>query len=367
MEDYYVRSIPRLTLRPVQLFLRRVVWHGVLAATLFLLTDRHILAAERFHDPSTIVRCKDDYWIFSTGPGVRSWRSKDLIHWEEGPHSLENPPPAWIDDIVPDHKGYFWAPDCIRLGERYLLYYSVSGWGRNASAIGLASNPTLDPDDPAYRWTDEGIVIQSTTRDSFNSIDASLLRDPADGRLWMALGSFWSGLKMVELDPINGKRLHPDAPLVPLAFHKEIEAPCLIAHGGAYYLIYNWGLCCRGAKSTYELRVGRSDRVTGPYLDRAGVDLRVNGGSLFLGTQRSFVKAVTNGSATTSTTRPTAALARWQCVGCNGMRMAGQCRESFCGRNNHNNQLTVDPNHQTYETLRLVALPVATSALDICC
>ena len=214
-------------------------WPLLLAVLLFAgCRDGHG-AGERFHDPSTVVRCGDEYWLFSTGTGVQSWRSKDLTNWQPGPHVLEKLP-DWINDVVPGHKGYFWAPDCLQSHGRYLLYYSVSGWGKNASAIGLASNPTLDPANPAYSWTDDGIVVRSTTQDGFNAIDPSLMLDPA-GRLWMAFGSFWGGIKLVELDPVSGKRVRSDAPLYPLAYHKQIEAPCLISHGGAFYLFVDWG------------------------------------------------------------------------------------------------------------------------------
>src|SRR5688572_2732062 len=66
----------------------------------------------RLHDPSTIIKCKDEYWLFATGPGVSSWRSKDLTRWERGPRVFTNPPP-WISNIVAGHRGYFWAPDVI--------------------------------------------------------------------------------------------------------------------------------------------------------------------------------------------------------------------------------------------------------------
>jgi arabinan endo-1,5-alpha-L-arabinosidase len=264
------------------------IWRGCfLVVILSQACHGNSFAIERFHDPSAIIQCKDEYWIFSTGAGVKSWRSKDRLHWEAGPRVLEKLPP-WINDIVPGHKGYFWAPDPILSKGRYLLYYSVSGWGKNASAIGLATNSTLDPADPAYRWTDEGIVVQSTLRDSYNAIDPSLTFD-AEGRLWMAFGSFWAGIQLVELDPVSGKRIKPDSPLYPLAFHKTIEAPCIIFHGGAYYLFVNWGFCCRGMNSTYEIRVGRSNRITGPYVDQKGEDLRVDGGSLFLGNEGTLI------------------------------------------------------------------------------
>ena len=121
------------------------------------------------HDPSTIVRSGGEYWLFSTGQGIRSWRSRDLTQWEEGPRVFESPP-AWTTNAVPGFRGHIWAPDIIRSGERWLLYYSVSTWGKNTSAIGLATNPTLDPADPRYAWVDEGPVIQSVAGDDFNAI-----------------------------------------------------------------------------------------------------------------------------------------------------------------------------------------------------
>jgi arabinan endo-1,5-alpha-L-arabinosidase len=239
-------------------------------------------AAPRVHDPSTIVHCKDEYWLFATGRGVRSLHSKDRVNWKPGPPVFSESP-AWITEVVPGNSGYFWAPDVIRVNGRYLLYYSVSTWGKNTSAIALATNPTLDPADPGYCWADEGIVIRSTAADDFNAIDPSVLLD-AKGRLWMAFGSFWTGIKLVQLDPVTGKRLAPDSPLYSLARHESIEAACLYQRGGYHYLFVNWGLCCRGAKSTYEIRVGRSTSITGPYLDRNGVDLLHDGGSVFLST-----------------------------------------------------------------------------------
>jgi beta-xylosidase len=99
------------------------------------------------HDPSTIVKCKDEYWFFATGPGVSSWRSKDLVRWESGPRVFATPP-IWSTNVTARHRGYFWAPDVVHHDGRYLVYYSVSQFGVNTSAIGLASNPTLDPADP---------------------------------------------------------------------------------------------------------------------------------------------------------------------------------------------------------------------------
>jgi arabinan endo-1,5-alpha-L-arabinosidase len=243
----------------------------------------------RVHDPSTIVKSKDEYWVFYTGRGVPSYRSKDLVRWEPGPRAFASPP-SWVAEAVPENRGGmdFWAPDAIRLGDTYLLYYSVSRFGRNTSAIAVATNPVLDPGDPKHAWTDQGIVVRSSPRDDFNAIDPAVTLD-AGGRLWMSFGSFWSGIKLIELDPATGKRSAPDSPMHSLARHDAIEAPFIYYHEGSYYLFVNWGRCCRGVNSTYNIRVGRSPEITGPYLDREGKDLAGEGGSLLLETDGPFI------------------------------------------------------------------------------
>jgi arabinan endo-1,5-alpha-L-arabinosidase len=52
-------------------------------------------------------------------------------------------------------------------------------------------------------------------RDNFNAIDPSVMID-TDKRMWMAFGSFWSGIKLVELDAATGLR-KAGAPLHALA------------------------------------------------------------------------------------------------------------------------------------------------------
>ncbi|MGA2247212.1 MAG: arabinan endo-1,5-alpha-L-arabinosidase [Verrucomicrobiota bacterium] len=240
------------------------------------------------HDPSTIVRSGDEFWVFYTGRGIPSYRSKDLVTWVRGPAVFTNAL-AWQDAAVPGHRGiYFWAPDIIHLGGRYLLYYAVSTFGKNVSAIGLASNPTLDNQDAKFGWTDGGLVIQSSHTNDFNTIDPAIFQD-ADGTLWLAFGSFWSGIKLVQLDPDTGKRIAPGSPIYSLAHNDSIEAPYIYRHDDLYYLFVNWGLCCRGTNSTYEIRVGRAKKVTGPYLDQTGTDLMADGGTAFLKSHGSFI------------------------------------------------------------------------------
>lgn len=241
----------------------------------------------RLHDPSSLVRCGETYWLFSTGRFVSSWSSSDLMEWQRGP-AVFSELPAWVRAIVPEQRGHFWAPDIIHLGDRYLLYYSVSSFGKNTSAIALATATTLDPNAADYGWQDQGIVIQTDATDRFNAIDPAVI-ETAAGELWMAFGSFWSGLQLLALDPATGMPADPAAEPIPLAWNESIEAAHLHERDGWFYLFLNHGTCCQGVESTYEIRVGRSRTINGPYLDQAGRDLRRRGGTLLLASDGPFI------------------------------------------------------------------------------
>jgi arabinan endo-1,5-alpha-L-arabinosidase len=240
----------------------------------------------RVHDPSNIIRDGQRFWIFSTGDGIKTLHSTDLQDWTPGKPALDKNP-TWAKDVAAVHRDYFWAPDIIRAGDTFMLYYSVSSWGKNTSAIGLATNVTLDPSRPEFSWQDAGIVIRTFETNDFNAIDPAVSFD-AEGRLWMTLGSYWSGIKLIELDPRSGHRISPESPIHTLAKNASIEAAYIHRRTTNYFLFVNWGQCCRGTNSTYEIRVGRSTKITGPYLDRDGKDMARGGGTLFLSSQPPF-------------------------------------------------------------------------------
>lgn len=122
----------------------------------------------RVHDPATLIKSGETYWTFATGDGIKTLRSTNLSDWIfDIPVFLTNP--SWTADIADIHRDYFWAPDIIKVNNHYLLYYSVSSWGKNTSAIGIASNPTLDPADANFHWSDSGIVVRSFNTNSFNT------------------------------------------------------------------------------------------------------------------------------------------------------------------------------------------------------
>ena len=233
------------------------------------------------------------YYSFNTGNYIASKYSTNRLYWSSGPTVFSrNTIPSWISTAVPDFTRTFWAPDIIHLDGLFYLYYSCSTFGSQVSAIGLVTNPTLDPNDPNYQWTDQGPVIQSGSG-NYNAIDPSVLV-ASDGRMWMTFGSFWDGIKMIELDPATGLRVSPNSTVYSLARHlplppDAIEASCLIQRSNYYYLFVNWDTCCSGLDSTYQIRVGRSTSVTGPYRDRNNVNMYSGGGTLFLEGTGKFV------------------------------------------------------------------------------
>lgn len=270
------------------------------------------------HDP---VMAEQDgtYYVFGTGEGVAVWSSDDMEHWRREAPVFEETP-AWVFDMLPGFDGVMWAPDIYEHDGTYYLYYSVSAFGRNNSAIGVATNETLDAQDPRFEWVDQGIVVRSVPgRNLWNAIDANVTHD-ADGTPWMAFGSHWGGIKLTRLaedltqvaqapgerewhtvaarhrywkldERDAGDSANPELSYDSLYTEEileanrnsesgAVEAPFLFRKNGYYYLFVSWDRCCRGAESTYKIVVGRSRDITGPYLDREGEEMTQGGGSL---------------------------------------------------------------------------------------
>lgn len=250
------------------------------------------------HDPVMILQ-DSTYYVFCTGRGIAVWASKDRQHWTALPPVFTTPP-AWTTATIPGFTGHFWAPDISYHNGYYYLYYAVSVFGKNTSAIGVAMNKTLDPNAPGYRWQDLGKVIQSVPgRDRWNAIDPNLAVDE-QGEPWLAFGSFWDGIKLVRLNE-NRKEIaepqqwytiasRPRNPAIPdtAAGDAAIEAPFICKKDKYYYLFVSFDYCCRGEKSTYKMMVGRAEKIQGPYLDRDGTPMTLGGGSLVLGGDKNW-------------------------------------------------------------------------------
>lgn len=237
------------------------------------------------HDP-VLIREGDTYYLFATGGQyIQAKTSTDLIAWKDAGSVLDKIP-DWAHEAVPGTKG-IWAPDISYVDGQYRLYYSISTFGSNRSAIGLATSPTLDRSAPDYAWTDRGLVVQSVPGDDFNAIDPNLVID-AEGGQWLSLGSFWTGIKLFRLDPATGKPAPGTTPYAiarrpaPNGGPAPVEAPFIFRHDGDYWLLVSYDYCCKGVNSTYYTVAARAKDVTGPYLGRDGSAMMDGGGTILL-------------------------------------------------------------------------------------
>jgi len=246
-------------------FMRSHFLKGTVFILFFLRLSGLIFAQEGepyIHDPSTIMLCDGKYYTFGTGGG-------GLIS-EDG----------WIWHGGAERPGGGVAPDVIHIGDRYYMTYAKGGGGLgggHASNVYVMWTKTLDPKSPDFGFKDETIVATSDGEEDCDAIDSAFLLDPTDGRLWLSYGTYFGFIRLIELDPKTGKRMPGNEP-VNIAI--DCEATAMMYRDGWYYLLGTHGTCCDGPNSTYNIRVGRSRKVTGPYLDNMDIPMLRGGGKL---------------------------------------------------------------------------------------
>ena len=213
------------------------------------------IGAPYIHDPSTIAECDGKYYTFGTGGG--GLISEDGWTWNSGA----------------DRPGGGAAPDVMKIGDRYLCIYGATGGGLgggHAGRILTMWNKTLDPKSPDFKWTEAVEVCASDGMEDQDAIDPGMLLDPTTGRLWVSYGTYFGTIRLIELDPKTGFRVKGNK-------EKDIAIDCeasdLIYRDGWYYLLGTHGTCCDGVNSTYNIVVGRSKSVEGPYLDNVNRDM----------------------------------------------------------------------------------------------
>jgi arabinan endo-1,5-alpha-L-arabinosidase len=237
------------------------------------------------HDPSMVRGTDGVYYLFSTHNGIEIRTSTDRTAFTRVGSVLPNGA-TWASAYTSNVKD-LWAPDVSFHTGTYYLYYAVSSFGSNHSAIGLATSTTAK----AGSWTDRGVVYTSSSGGSYNAIDPGLLVDTT-GTWWLVFGSFWTGIKMIQIDPATGKQLASNTTRYNIAQRPSPdaeEAPVIVHHGSFYYLFVSWDYCCRGTSSTYRVMVGRSSSVTGPYVDRNGTAMTSGGGTEILATHGTVI------------------------------------------------------------------------------
>ena len=223
------------------------------------------------HDPSNIMECDGKYYTFGTGGG--GLISEDGWNWYSG--------------AVRPGGGA--APDALKIGDRYLIAYSATGGGLGGGHAGRVLtmwNKTLDPNSPDFAYTEAIEVAASLNDEDCDAIDAGLFLDPTTGRLYCTYGTYFGFIRMVELDPKTGAKVEGTVdPNIAI----DCEATTMIYRNGWYYLLGTHGTCCDGVNSTYNIVVGRSRNVTGPFLDNMGRDMVAGGGKMVIdGEDRQF-------------------------------------------------------------------------------
>jgi arabinan endo-1,5-alpha-L-arabinosidase len=221
------------------------------------------------HDPSTIMECDGKYFTFGTGGGGL----------------ISNDGWTWYGGGVRPGGGA--APDAIKIGDRYLIIYGATGGSSNhKGAILTMWNKTLDPASPDFKYSEPVVVATSDGYEENDAIDPSVLLDPTTGRLWMTYGTYFGFIRLVELDPKTGKRVAGNK-AVDVAI--TCEASTLVYRDGWYYLLATHGSCCDGPNSTYNVVVGRSKKITGPYLDNVGRSMLEGGGKMVIATRGKLI------------------------------------------------------------------------------
>ena len=251
--------------------MKRMKITSLLALLTALLTQTLIAQVGKpfIHDPSTIIECDGKYYTFGTGGG-------GLISAD-----------GWIWNGGAVRPGGGAAPDAIKIGDRYLVVYGATGGSSNhKSAILTMWNKTLNPNSPDFKYTDAVVVATSDGYEESDAIDPGVMLDPSTGRLWVAYGTYFGFIRIVELDPKTGKLVEGNKP-VDVAI--TCEAADLIYRDGWYYLLATHGTCCDGANSTYNIVVGRSKKVTGPYLDNVGRSMLEGGGKMVVATEGNLI------------------------------------------------------------------------------
>ena len=244
------------------------------------------------HDPALWAGCAGEPWyVYSTGANIPIRRSTNGGQSWQNAGTVFSSKPAWINQQISGVTD-LWAPEIHydAAQGKYYLYYSASTFGSQRSLIGLATNTTLDPSAPGYRWVDEGVVLQSYAGNAYNAIDPNIIIG-SNGAHYMVFGSWWEGIHIVQLNWPSGKPASGATPIRLATKGGGIEGASMMQRGNYYYLFTSIGKCCAGADSTYQITVGRSTSPTGPFLDANGVDMRNGGGTVVLGRHGNFVAA----------------------------------------------------------------------------
>lgn len=244
--------------------MKKIIFSSVLVALLAAGSAKAQIGQPWIHDPSTLAFSDGKWWTFGTGGG--GLVSEDGWTWKSG---------------IAQRPGGGAAPDVIKIGDRYLVGYSATGGGLGGGHAGKVLtmwNLSLDPASPVFNYSEPQVVAESKFDEDCDAIDVGFIMTP-EGRLFCTYGTYFGNIRQIELDPKTGGKL---AGAVERDVAIDCEASDMIYNNGWYYLLGTHGTCCDGVNSTYNIVVGRSRSVTGPFIDNVGRDMLGGGGKMVI-------------------------------------------------------------------------------------
>ncbi|KAF2260429.1 putative arabinan endo-1,5-alpha-L-arabinosidase A [Lojkania enalia] len=234
------------------------------------------------HDPALIRRDDGTYFRFSTGGKIAIHSAPSI----QGPWVYQGAAIPNGSKINKAGKDDLWAPDVTKVGDTYYLYYSVSSFGSQDSAIGVATSKSLD----VNSWTDLGASgVASTVGKPYNAIDGNLMND--GGNFYMSFGSFWSGIYQVKManppTKVASGSSSSQIAFVPTGAHAQ-EGAFMYKYGSYYYLFFSVGQCCGfdssrpAAGAEYKIQVCRSSNLSSSFVDKSEKSCTSGGGTTVL-------------------------------------------------------------------------------------
>ncbi|KAM3086395.1 hypothetical protein ACMFMG_000532 [Clarireedia jacksonii] len=234
------------------------------------------------HDPSLIQRSSDGTWFrFSTGNGIGIWKANSLAgSWTYVGDALSGG-----SSISLTGNTDLWAPDVQLVGSTYYMYYAVSTFGSQNSAIGVATSTTME----VGSWTDHGSTgVASSSSKLYNAIDPNLIK--VGSAYYLNFGSFWDDIYQVGMASTPLKT--GGSASYNIAYNSSgthaLEGSYMFYYSGYYYLLFSSGICCGyetskpAAGAEYKIVMCRSTSATGGFVDKNGVACTANGGSTLL-------------------------------------------------------------------------------------
>ena len=239
-------------------------------------------------DPS-VVR-GDDGYFYCFGTGGMMLQSEDACVWNVFKSNVI-PRPTWGDNYYSGKIPNIWAPDVVKVKDKWIYYYSLSAWD-GPCGIGYAvADDIKGPYTDMGRLFDSGEVPGEYSIGVNNSIDPQVFIDDDDS-VYMVFGSF-RGLYIVQLTEdgqacLNGVPYQNEHKTLiagqPTAWNgAQYEGSYIFKKDGYYYYMGSSGSCCEGKNSTYNVRVARSTNILGPYIDSTGHNLKLSAGTTTYG------------------------------------------------------------------------------------